>query len=192
MVKVASCKSRVSVVHDCWATVMRRVVAQQSGVRRMVQCCGGRVTATRLASPRRCLCVVQKLHVRLVSVTKPSPESRMRVAHASAGSCRETSCKTLSQLCVHTLSVRCECITLLALLAGLHPCWVLVCAWLQERHAMSTCERAFCASWACLWLHIPMLAPLCCGTTQCHLQGIPLRGTKVVTRRTVKHVTALT
>ena len=51
---------------------------------------------------------------------------------------------------------------------------------------MSMCKRAFCASWACLWPHIPMLAPLGCGTSQCHLQDIPLSGTKVVTRRTVK------
>ena len=150
------------------------------------------MTATRLELPWRRMGVVYKSSRRLASLIKPSPGSRLFVVQASAESCLETSCKTLSQLCVHTLSVSCECSTLLGFLAGLHPCWVLVCAWRQERHVMSTCKRAFCASWACLWLHIPMLAPLCCGTTQCHLQDIPLRGTKVVTRRTAKHVPALT
>ena len=44
---------------------------------------------------------------------------------------------------------------------------------------MSTCKRAFCASWACFWPHFPLLAPLGYGTTQCHLQDIPLRGTRL-------------
>jgi hypothetical protein len=99
LVKVASCKSRVSVVHDCSATVMRRVVAQQSGVRRMAQCCGARVTATRLASSGSRLCVVQKLPMRLARVIKPSPEGRPRVVQASAGSCWDT----LSQLYLYTI-----------------------------------------------------------------------------------------